>query len=109
MVHRFPSISGVLPPPICLLCGVEIRSTDNLGIPQSMGRVSELEKRDWKRLWKPRPRHFMIPSHEAECLDIDRFPLLWSCLYRAREPITGQLSFNYFQLADQLSYQGFRY
>jgi hypothetical protein len=85
MVHRFASTEGVVPEPICLLCGVEIHTTDNLGIPRSIEGASRLDKQHWKRLWKPDPGHFLISSHEVENAYIDRFPLLWSCLYRARK------------------------
>ncbi|CRL26671.1 unnamed protein product [Penicillium camemberti] len=83
MVHPFASTEGTLPDPICLLCGVEIHTTDKLGIPASSEGASGLDKQHWKRLWKPGPGRFLISSDEVENAYIDRFPLLWSCLYRA--------------------------
>jgi hypothetical protein len=91
MVHPFASTEGILPVPICLLCGEEFHITDNLGIPRSIEGASRLDKQHWKRLWKPGAEHFMISSHEVENAYIDRFPLLWSCLYRARKPLTSDI------------------
>lgn len=90
MVHPFASTEGTLPDPICLLCGVGIHTTDKLGIPASIEGASRLDKQHWKRLWKPGPGHFLISSDEVENAYIDRFPLLWSCLYRARKPLTSK-------------------
>ncbi|CAG8417238.1 unnamed protein product [Penicillium salamii] len=83
MAHRFASIEGVLPAPICLICGVQIHWTDDLGIPRTIGGASELDKRKWKTIWKPEPKGPMRSAHEVENAFIERFPLLWSCLYRA--------------------------
>jgi len=38
MAHSPPSTSGVLPEPICLLCGVAIPTTDELGMPKEFGK-----------------------------------------------------------------------
>lgn len=98
MAHPFASTEGVLPVPICLLCGAKIHMTDNLGIPSSgIEGASRLDKKHWKKLWKPGPEHFMISAHEVETAYIDRFPLLWSCLYRARKPLISEFSFNHFR------------
>lgn len=85
MAHPHASTSGVLPIPICLLCGVEIPATNELGMPQGHPK---LDKQYWKKLWKPGPEHFMVSSYEVEnAYHVGKFPRLWSCLYRASKSL----------------------
>ena len=91
MPNLFASTEGTLPEPNCLLCGINIEITDSIGIPWSIKGASRLDKLHWKRLWKPDPKHCLISAHEVETTFIDTFPLLWSCLYRARKFLTNNL------------------
>lgn len=83
----FASTDGVLPVPICLLCGVEILLTDELGMPREYGVDPTLRnKKRWKDLWNlGKKEHLILSSDEVE--DTDKFPRLWSCLYRASRPL----------------------
>jgi len=96
MAHLYASTSGVLPGPVCLLCGVELLHTDAFGMPRSYKEDPRSRRRHWKRLWKPGPEHMMVSSYEAENAYIGKFPMLWSCLYRASKPLASEFVLNYF-------------
>ncbi|KAJ5568627.1 hypothetical protein N7450_011113 [Penicillium hetheringtonii] len=88
MAHSPPSTSGVLPEPICLLCGVAILTTDELGMPKEFYKSKgdlKLDRQPWTKYWKPsRAEHFMVSAYEVENAHyIRKFPRLWCCLYRA--------------------------
>ncbi len=85
MAHPYASTSGVLPIPICLLCGVEILATNEVGMPQ--GRP-KLDEHYWRKLWKPDLEPFMVSSYEVEsAYHVGKFPRLWACLFRASKPL----------------------
>lgn len=100
MAHSPPSTSGVLPEPICLLCGVAILTTDELGMPKEFYKSKgdlKLDRQPWTKYWKPsRAEHFMVSAYEVENAHyIRKFPRLWCCLYRASKSLQCELLLKY--------------
>lgn len=80
--HPNASTTGVDPPLVCLLCGMEVPATYDSGIANIYEHDQILKHGQWKGIWKSNLDHVMVPSHETEDAYFSDLPRLWACFCR---------------------------
>lgn len=74
--------TGVNPPLVCLLCGMEVPATYDSGIANIYEHNQILKQSQWKGIWKSNLDHVIVPSREIEEAYFSDFPRPWPCFCR---------------------------
>ncbi|KAJ5731218.1 uncharacterized protein N7483_005726 [Penicillium malachiteum] len=73
-----PSTFGVVHPPACLLCGIDVLNRIDLGIVTNLRALLKQDR--WKL---DTGKHILVPATEIEDKEFIRNPILSSCYFRA--------------------------
>lgn len=79
------SVSGVNPPPSCLLCGLEVPGMIHSQKVNPTCSGVLFRENQWKHHKKDKVEHVMVPSKQVEEVDFAKYPSMWSCICRASE------------------------